>query len=77
MPSVEKIIEKMRNQPNGIRFKEAEKVLNYLEFYETRQKGSHKRFKNTETQEAITIPEKTPLKAVYVKEILEMLGDDK
>jgi predicted RNase H-like HicB family nuclease len=27
LPSTEKIIEKMKNQPNGIRFEEAEKVL--------------------------------------------------
>ena len=76
MPSIEKIIEKMKNQPNGIRFSEIEKVLNYLEYYETRQKGSHKRFKNKEKQESITLPEQNPIKAVYVKQILEMLGDD-
>jgi len=76
MPSVEKIIEKMKNQPNGIRFAEAEKVLNYLDYYETRQKGSHKRFKNEENQESITMPEQNPLKIVYVKQILNMVGDD-
>ena len=74
--SVEKIIEKMKTQPNGIRFAEAERVLNHLKYYETRQKGSHKRFKNEETQDSITIPEQNPLKAVYVKQILGMLGDD-
>jgi len=76
MPSVEKIIEKMKSQPNGVRFAEAEKVLNYLKYYETRQRGSHKRFKNEESQETMTIPEQNPLKAVYIKQILEMLGDD-
>ena len=76
MPTIEKIIEKMKNQPYGVRFAEAERVLNHIGFYETRQKGSHKRFKNAETQESITIPEQNPLKAVYIKQILEMLGDD-
>jgi len=76
MSSVEKIIEKMKTQPNGIKFSEVEKILNYLDFYETRQKGSHKRFKNENLQEAITIQVQNPLKAVYIKQILKMLEDN-
>ena len=30
MASVEKIIEKMKNQPNGIRIQEADKVFEYI-----------------------------------------------
>lgn len=29
MPDIDKIIEKMKRQPNGIRFKEVSKVLEY------------------------------------------------
>ena len=42
MPSVEKIIEKMKRQPNGIRPEEADKVLRAYGYEGVRQKGSHK-----------------------------------
>ncbi len=76
MSSIEKIIEKMKNQPNGIKFSEIEKILNYMDFYETRQKGSHKRFKNKITNETLTLPVQNPLKAIYIKQILKLLGDE-
>ncbi len=36
-----------------------------MDFYETRQKGSHKRFKNKNTNEMLTLPVQNPLKALY------------
>ena len=44
-------------------------------FYETRQKGSHKRFNNKSTNETLTLPVQNPLKAIYIKQILKLLGD--
>ena len=76
MSGIEKLIEKMKNQPNGIKFSEVEKILNYMDFYETRQKGSHKRFKNKATNETLTLPVQNPLKAIYIKQILKLLGDE-
>lgn len=38
---MEKIIEKMKNQPNGIKLQEAEKVLNGYGYNKNRQRGSH------------------------------------
>ena len=40
MPSVEKIIDKMIRQPNGIRPEEAEKVLKAFGYELVRQRGS-------------------------------------
>ncbi|GHU88400.1 hypothetical protein FACS1894202_04420 [Clostridia bacterium] len=73
MPSVEKIIEKMRNQPNGIRFIEADKVLMACGFVFERQKGSHRRYSNG--TEHLTLPESNPIKAFYVREILKLAED--
>ncbi len=42
--NVEKIIEKMNNQPSGIRHEEAAKVLEYFGYRMDRQKGSHMQF---------------------------------
>lgn len=73
MASVKKILEKMKNQPNGIRMSELNKVLEYYGYRLDRQKGSHCQYINT-TGDVITIKEEQPLKAVYVKDVLIRIG---
>lgn len=73
MPSVEKIIDKMKRQPNGIRPEEAEKVLNAYGYQLVRQKGSHKQYLNKTTGELTTIKQENPLKKVYVVDILNRI----
>lgn len=70
MPSVEKIIDKMKRQPNGIRPEEAEKVLKAYGYEPVRQKGSHKHYLNKETGDLTTIKQENPLKKAYVVDIL-------
>lgn len=77
MASVEKIIEKMRRQPNGIRPEEAEKVLNALGYHLARQRGSHKQYLNKETGELTTIKQENPLKKVYIMDILNRVHNGK
>ena len=73
MASVIKIIAKMKNQPNGIRLAEIEKVLSNYGYEFKRQSGSHKHYRNS-TGDVITIKEEQPLKAVYVKDVINRLG---
>ncbi len=73
MPSVDKIIDKMRRQPNGIRPEEAEKVLNALGYQLVRQKGSHKQYLNRQTGQLTTIKQENPLKKVYVIDVLNRI----
>lgn len=73
MPKIEKIIEKMQRQPNGIRPEEATAVLNYYGWEVDRRKGSHLQFVNQKGN-VITIQDRTPLRAVYVKDILRRIG---
>lgn len=70
---IEKILQKMKNQPNGIRDAEAQKVLEHYGYRLDRQKGSHKQYIN-EIGDVITIKSENPLKAVYVKDILNRIG---
>jgi predicted RNA binding protein YcfA (HicA-like mRNA interferase family) len=71
MARIEKIIEKMRNRPAGIRFSEIVKVLSHYGYILVRVKGSHHHFRNDEGN-LITIPNHgDPIKTVYVKDILE------
>lgn len=75
MARIEKLIQKMKNRPNGIRFSEVEKVLNHYGYIKVRHDGtSHAQFRN-EAGDVITIKVSNPLKAVYVKDVLRRIGE--
>ena len=76
MPSVEKLIIKMKNQPNGIRPEEADKVLKAFGYFPVRQRGSHKQYLNKITGDLTTIKQETPLKKAYIADILNRIGKD-
>lgn len=75
MPSVEKIIEKMKCQPNGIRPEEVEKVLKAYGYHPVRQKGSHKHYLNRNSGDLITIKQESPLKKAYIVDVLYRIGE--
>jgi predicted RNA binding protein YcfA (HicA-like mRNA interferase family) len=72
MTNVDKIIQKMKNQPNGIRMNEADRVLVSKGYRFDRQNGSHRQYINAKG-DVITIKDETPLKTVYVKDILSRI----
>lgn len=72
--NIRKLIDKMKRQPNGVRFEEAVKVLNFYGFRLVRQKGSHAHFLH-DNGELITIKVDNPLKKVYVMDILQRIGE--
>jgi predicted RNA binding protein YcfA (HicA-like mRNA interferase family) len=74
MASLDKIIQKMKNQPNGIRMAEADRVLTAKGYRLDRQNGSHCQYIN-EKGDVITIVERNPLKKAYVDAILERIGE--
>lgn len=74
MPNVKKLIEKMKQQPNGIRPEEVEKVLGAYGYVLARQKGSHKQYLNKGTGDLITIKQENPLKKAYVTDVLNRIG---
>lgn len=74
MPSVEKLIEKMKNQPNGVRAEEADKVLRAFGYDLVRQKGSHRQYLNKKTGDLTTIKQESPLKKAYIVDILNRIG---
>lgn len=75
MGNIKKIIEKMKNQPNGIRPEEVDKVLNAYGYIAVRQKGSHKQYLNKKTGDLITIKQENPLKKAYIVDVLNRIGD--
>ena len=73
MSKIEKIIFKMKQRPNGIRFVEIQKVLEAYGYVMKKTNGtSHRQFIN-ETGDVITIKYENPLKAVYVKDVLRRI----
>jgi len=68
--SVDKIVEKMKRQPNGISPDEAGRVLDHYGYKFDRQNGSHKTYVN-DVGDILTVPKKRPaIKPIYVKQIL-------
>jgi predicted RNA binding protein YcfA (HicA-like mRNA interferase family) len=57
---VDKIIQKMRNQPHSIRYEEVAKVLEHHGYVLARSNGSHRHFRN-DVGNLITIKEETPI----------------
>lgn len=74
MPNVKKIIEKMKAAPHTIKCSDAEKVLIYGGYRLDRQKGSHMQYIN-KNGDVFTLKKESPLKAVYVKEILSRIKE--
>ncbi|MCB9108271.1 MAG: type II toxin-antitoxin system HicA family toxin [Anaerolineales bacterium] len=70
----EKLIGKLRRNPNNVRFKDIDKLL--LSFgFEKRQRGSHATYV-LQGQGRITIPFRMPfILPVYVKEVLKLLDE--
>jgi predicted RNA binding protein YcfA (HicA-like mRNA interferase family) len=73
MAQVDKIIQKMKNQPNGIRMAEADSVLTANGYRLDRQNGSHCQYINNKG-DVLTVVERNPIKKVYVDAILERIG---
>ena len=74
MESIQKLIKKMKEQPNGIRFEEAQRVLEAKGYRFDRQRGSHCHFVN-ESGDVISIPKRDTILKVYVTAILERIGE--
>ena len=73
LPTIDKLIQKMKRQPNGIRPEEAEKVLKAFGYEPVRQKGSHKHYLNKSTGDLTTIKQENPLKKAYVVDLINRL----
>ena len=74
MAKIEKIIEKMKNQPKGITFTEIKKVLEHAGYKVVRVAGSHYQFRN-EQGLLTTVKRENPVDIQAVKGALNRLGE--
>ena len=74
MAGVDKVVAKMKRQPNGISIDDADKVLKHYGYKFDRQNGSHRTYINKDG-DTLTIPKKRPtIKPIYVKKILDKIN---
>ena len=78
MSQLEKLLERIRNNPKTVRFEELEKILTKAG-YKSRQPArgsSHYTFFKA-GKRILTIPKKYPfVKEVYVKQVIEALAEE-
>ena len=74
MVKKEKLLDKIRQNPKNVRFKDIDKLLLSLGF-EKRQRGSHATYV-LKGQGRLTVPFRKPfILPVYVKEVLKLLDE--
>ena len=73
MAGIDKLIQKMKNQPHGIILEEADKVLRHFGYQCKRIEGSHRQYINS-NGDVITIVAKSQLKKAYITAIHERIG---
>lgn len=80
MSKKDKLIKKMRNQPNGMRPEEMEQILINLGYKFRNQEGSHKHFlkefKDGRTHRFDLIMNKNPVKRYLVDDLLEIIDGE-
>lgn len=73
MSNINKLILKMKGQPNEIKFQELAKVLGFYGYtMKAKTSTSHRQFINQDGN-VITIKQENLLKAVYVKDVLKRI----
>jgi len=75
MASIEKLIQKMKNQPHGIILSEADRVLRHYGYQCKRTESSHRQYINS-TGDVITVVAKGQIKKAYITAILDRIGEN-
>lgn len=75
MSKAEKLLAKMRSNPRDWRIEELETVANRFGVSVRKTGGSHFVFMHPDSELAITVPFKRPIKPVYVNQFLALLDD--
>jgi len=71
----EKIIEKMRGNPRDWRMNSLEVVAKNMGMKIRKSGGSHAVFLHAESNLAVTVPAKRPIKPIYITQFLALVDD--
>ena len=73
MSKKDKLIQNIKNNPKNVDFKTIKNLLENFGYKAFNTGGSHFVFRQKD-KEPITIPHKKPVKTIYIKQILKILG---
>ncbi|WP_406678092.1 type II toxin-antitoxin system HicA family toxin [Neomoorella carbonis] len=73
MSQIEKLLKAIKRNPRDVPWEDIDKVLKYYGFNCRHQGGSHYNYYHPELVEILTIPRRRPVKAIYVKQALELI----
>ena len=74
MSKKDKLVQNILNNPKNVSFENLKKVLENDGYIGINKGGSHWVFRKND-YESITIPYKRPIKIIYVKKVLSMIGE--
>ena len=74
MSKKDKLLLSMKNNPKNIDFQQLKKLLENHGYIALNTGGSHWVFRKANC-ESITIPLKKPIKIIYVKKVLKIIGE--
>ena len=75
MSKVEKLLAKMRDNPRDWRIESLEAVAKRYEIEVRKTGGSHFVFLHRDSDLAVTIPFKRPIKPIYITQFLALIDD--
>ncbi|NOX14997.1 MAG: type II toxin-antitoxin system HicA family toxin [Epsilonproteobacteria bacterium] len=73
MSRYDKLIDKLKNNPKDVSFQILKKILEENGYIGVNTGGSHWVFRK-DGKESITIPYKRPIKIIYVKKVIALIG---
>jgi dTDP-4-amino-4,6-dideoxygalactose transaminase len=75
MSKREKLIEKLKNNPNNIKFETIQELLLFFGFKQRQPSSGSSHYTFILNSTIITIPKHKPLKSVYVKRVIDILEE--
>jgi predicted RNA binding protein YcfA (HicA-like mRNA interferase family) len=75
MSKLEKLVEKMRANPRDWRIESLETIAKRYGIEVRKTGGSHFVFMHPDSEIAVTVPSRRPIKPIYITQFLAMLDD--
>lgn len=73
MSQKEKLIQKLKNNPNNVRFEVIQNLLLSLGFTENQPNTGSSHYTYVKGMNVITIPRHKPLNKIYVKKVIKLI----
>lgn len=75
MTKIDKLLEKMRNNPQDWKINDLEVIARRFEIVIKQGKGSHVCFAHTKWVEILTVPAHRPIKPIYIKKFILLIDE--